>query len=78
MKKLNSNNNLRDAANKFASSDSLPVDIEKAGELTMCILYNGKPGESLNLLRHRKFYEKVSTSSVQVPLQVLPPTFSAT
>ena len=79
MKKIKSSNRLMQAAEIFDSPQSSASDIEHAGETAMCVLYNGKPGESLNHLRYKKFYEKVSTNLLRhVQPQVLPPTAAAT
>ena len=42
MKKIQSHNKLREAAEKFSSNNSSVADIEKAREIVMCTVYNGK------------------------------------
>ena len=56
---------------------SYAADIKNAGEQVMCILYNGNPNESLNILRYKRFCEKVATSLAHVQPHVLPPTAAA-
>ena len=56
---------------------SSAADIENNGEHVMCILYNGNPNESLNILRYKRFCEKVATSLAHVQPHVLPPTAAA-
>ena len=43
----------------------------------MSILNNGKHNDSLNSLRYKKFMEKISTNTVHVVPQSLPPTSAA-
>ena len=77
MKKIKSNNTLQQAANAFETLQSSAADIENAGEQVMCLLYNGNPNESLNILRYKRFCEKVATSLAPVQPHVLPPTAPA-
>ena len=43
----------------------------------MCCLYGGRPNEGLDVLRYRRFCEKVATSNITVQVQSLPPTSAA-
>ena len=79
MKKIKSNNSLGEVAENFSNNNSSAIDIEQAGEIAMCMLYNGKSGEKLDILCHRKHCEKNATSTrIHVQPQVLPPTSAAT
>ena len=66
------------AAQAFLSLQSSSAEIQRAGEQTMVILYNGKPDESLNSLWYKCYSGKVVTYVVHVQPQVLPPTEAAT
>ena len=48
LKKIQSDKHLMQAAQAFLSLQSSSAEIQRAGEQTMVILYNGKPDESLN------------------------------
>ena len=48
-----------------------------AGEKALVSLYWGDKDESLNMLRHRRFCEKVSKATSPVEPQTLPPTSAA-
>ena len=37
-------------------------DVVEAGEKALACLYNGKPAESLNVVRHKRFCQKVASS----------------
>ncbi|KAK7485546.1 hypothetical protein BaRGS_00023234 [Batillaria attramentaria] len=64
-----------EAAATFERSTASPDDVECAGHQALVCLYNGEPGGSLDVLRHRKFCEKLTTAAVQV--HTLPPTTAA-
>ena len=52
-------------------------EISTAGEQALVILYNGTPVESLDSLRYKCFYEKVSMNTSCIHPQTLPPTLAA-
>ena len=52
-------------------------DVVQAGTKALICMYNGKPDDELNSLRHRMFNQKVATSTKSVPPQTLPPTEAA-
>ena len=78
MKKIKSDEQAEAEAEVFLSLQSSSAEIQKAGEQAMAILYNGKPDESLNGLRYKRYNEEVATNIVHVQPQVLPPTEAAT
>lgn len=51
--------------------------IVAAGEKALVSLYGGDKDESLDMLRHRRFCEKMSKTTSPVDPQTLPPTSSA-
>ena len=63
--------------NVFSSRQSTNEDVQKAGEQTMVILYGGKKDDDLNILRHKKFCEKVASNVASIEPQALPPTSAA-
>ena len=75
--KFKSNRSFREQAQIFDSEFVTKQDIEVAGEKALVCLYNGKFDDSLDVLRHKRFCEKVATKSVYVQPQSLPPTTAA-
>ena len=67
----------REQAEVFATESGTPKEISIAGEQTFVILYNGTPGESLDSLRYKRFYEMVSTNTSCIHPQTLPTTSAA-
>lgn len=58
----------------FATESAAPKEISTQA---LVILHNGTPGESLDSLCHKCFYEKVSTNTSCIHPQTLPPTSAA-
>ena len=52
-------------------------DVVAAGEEAMVSIYNGKPQGTLDILRYKRFCEKVATNTSYVKPQTLPPTSAA-
>ncbi|KAG1664151.1 hypothetical protein GQR58_019964 [Nymphon striatum] len=52
-------------------------DVIEAGEKALACPYNGNPGESLNVVRHKRFCQKVASNTSHVQPQSLPPTSAA-
>ena len=77
LKKFKGNSCLQQAANIFDSTLSTSANIESAGEQALVAIYNGKRDDSLDALRHKKYCEKVATSSTHVEPKSLPPTSAA-
>ena len=44
---------------------------------TLCCLYGGRPNDGLDVLRYRRFCEKLATSNTTVQVQSLLPTSTA-
>ncbi len=53
------------------------MDIAAAGEEVLVSLYNEKQNERLDVLRYKRFCEKVATSVSHVHPQTLPPSSAA-
>ena len=77
LKKFKLSRHFRKQAKVFATESATPKEISTVGEQALVILYNGTPGESLDYLRYKRFYEKVSTNTSCIHPQTLPPTSAA-
>ena len=77
LKKFRSNQKLREQAKIFNNELSSSAEISAAGEKALIIFYNGKPDDSLDSLRYKRFCEKVSTNKSHIHPQTLPPTSAA-
>ncbi|CAH3022720.1 unnamed protein product, partial [Porites evermanni] len=76
LRKLRSDSAFKEAAYVFTRQSSLE-EIVAAGEKALCCLYGGRPNEGLDVLRYRRFCQKVATSNTTVQVQSLPPTSAA-
>ena len=61
LKKFKSSRHFREQAKVFATESATPKAISAAGEQALVSVYNGTPGESLDSLRYKRFYEKVDS-----------------
>ena len=77
LKKFTESTPLQQAAVVFDSPHSTRTQIDTAGEHALVAIYNGKVGDSLNVLRHKKYCDKVATSLASVDPKGLPPTSAA-
>lgn len=62
---------------QFLAEDASPDVVEAAGEIALVCLYKGKPDESLDSLRYKRFCEKVAVKTSKILPQTLPPTSAA-
>ena len=62
MKKFKTNTVLKQSAEVFDSLSASAHDIQSAGERFLVAMYNGK-NETLDTLRHKKYCERVATST---------------
>ena len=76
LRKLRSDSAFKEAAYVFSRQSSLE-EIVAAGEKALCCLYGGRSNEGLDVLRYRRFCEKVATSNTTVQVQSLPPASAA-
>ena len=76
LKKMISDNYLKEQAVKFTGVTS-KAEIIQAGEEYLLCLYNGAPYEGLDYLRFRKFATKVMTNTSSVQVHALQPTSAA-
>ena len=76
LRKLGSDSAFKEAPYVFIRQSSLE-EIIAAGGKALCCLYGGRPNEGLDVLRYRRFCEKVATSNTTVQVQSLPPTSAA-
>ncbi|KAJ8417704.1 hypothetical protein AAFF_G00225470 [Aldrovandia affinis] len=77
LKKFTTSSEFREQATVFDTQSASTAEVVSAGENALLCLYNGKPGEGLDSLRHKRFCEKVATSTSHVQPQSLPPTSAA-
>lgn len=77
IKKFNDIEAFRDISDIFICDQSKISQIVAAGKTAVCILYNGKSTQELNVLRYQRFIEKVVSKTTAVQVQSLPPTESA-
>jgi hypothetical protein len=77
LKKLHNSTHFLQQAEVFHSVHAIKEDVAKAGEQALVCIYNGKPDESLDSLRHKQFCEKVATSTMHIKPHTLPPTSAA-
>ncbi|KAG1667944.1 Ribosome biogenesis protein WDR12 [Nymphon striatum] len=77
LKKFKTSAHFRDQANVFDRQAASTDDAIEAGEKALACLYNGNPGESLNVVRHKRFCQKVASNTSHVQPQSLPPTSAA-
>ncbi|KAG1688585.1 hypothetical protein GQR58_008038 [Nymphon striatum] len=77
LKKFKTSAHFRDQANVFDRQAASTDDVIEAGEKALACLYNGNPGESLNVVRHKRFCQKVASNTSHVQPQSLPPTSAA-
>ena len=82
-KKFRSTKHFQEQAKMFCTTSATPKDIIAAGEQALVMLYNGKPGETLDCLCYKYFCEKVcykylcekvALNITFVHPQTLPPT----
>ena len=78
LKKVMSDERLKEIAFTFLKPNMSQKDVVLAGEAAMCIIYKGNPGDSLDNIRHKQLVKKVTTASSFVKPEKLPPTSSAT
>ena len=83
LKQPQSNVLFQDLSDLFTQEGATKKDIIAAGEeaLIHIYMYNGKQGEhgeGMDVLRYKRFCEKVAKSSSFVEPQTLPPTSAAT
>ncbi|KAK7111484.1 hypothetical protein V1264_011106 [Littorina saxatilis] len=77
LKKIKTDSIFNEQGRIFCSRERTKEVIVAAGERALIHLYNGCKGESLDILRYKRFCEKVATCSASVDVQSLPPTSAA-
>ena len=68
---------LMDSATLFMKPNQSHDDVNKHGQAALEVLYNSKPGNSLDFERAARFSSKVASRSIYLPLESLPPTCDA-
>ena len=77
LKKFREGSRFGELAKVFDSQSASKEDISAAGEEVLIILYNGKFERSIDLLRYKRYCDKVASSTSHVQPQTLPPTSAA-
>ncbi len=77
LKRFRESNYFRTLAKAFDSPLATDEGITIAGERILICMYNGKPGESINSVRYKRFCERVAKNTSHIQPQTLPPTSSA-
>ncbi|VDI12837.1 Hypothetical predicted protein [Mytilus galloprovincialis] len=77
LKKVMNNDHFKEQAVVFMSENKSKEEVIKAGEEALVCLFGGLPYEGLDILRFRKFLNKVSTGTACVQVHTLPPTSDA-
>ena len=81
LKQAQNNVRFQEISDLFTQEGATKKDVIAAGEEALIHLYSGKqgePGEGIDVLRYKRFCEKVAKSSSFVEPQTLPPTSAAT
>ena len=78
LKQVQNNVDFQQLADLFTKEGAAKKDIIDAGEKALVYIYNGKKGEGIDVLRYKRFCEKVAKSRTFVEPQTLPPTSAAT
>ena len=68
---------LKDPASLFMKPNQSHDDVNKHGQAALEVLYNCKPGNSLDFERAARFSSKVASRLVYLPPESLPPTCDA-
>lgn len=68
---------LKDHSSFFLKPNQSHDDVKKHGQASLEVLYNCKPGNSLDFERAVRFSNKVASRSVYLPPESLPPTCDA-
>jgi hypothetical protein len=75
--KITGDTGFKRAGNIFCSTGQNQQTVVEAGEKALVALLNGKPGDSLDVLRYQRFTEKSATAATAVQIHTLPPTSAA-
>ncbi|GFN75906.1 hypothetical protein PoB_000241200 [Plakobranchus ocellatus] len=77
LKKIKTDADFKTAAETFCTKGKTTADIIASGEKALISLYRGRAGETLDMLRYKRFWEKVTSSITTVQVLSLPPTSAA-
>lgn len=74
---MSKSHQLKDPASLFMNPNQSHDDVNKHGQASLEVLYNCKPGNSLDFERAARFSNKVASRLVYLPPESLPPTCDA-
>ena len=77
LKRIKDDTIFQQQATVFFDSKSSVDDVVLPGERAVVSLYSGRTDDSLDILRYKRFCEKVSASATFVQVHMLPPTSDA-
>ncbi|GFO01029.1 hypothetical protein PoB_002753400 [Plakobranchus ocellatus] len=77
LKKIKTDADFKTAAETFCTKGKTTADVIASGEKALISLYGGRAGDTLDMLRYKRFWEKVTSSISTVQVRSLPPTSAA-
>ncbi|GFS01236.1 La-related protein 7, partial [Elysia marginata] len=77
LKKIKTDADFKAAVETFCTKGKTPAYIIALGEKALISLYGGRAGDTLDMLRYKRFWEKVASSITTVQVRSLPPTSAA-
>ncbi|GFO08626.1 hypothetical protein PoB_003513100 [Plakobranchus ocellatus] len=77
LKKIKTDADFKTAAETFCTKGKTTADIIASGERALISLYGGRVGDTLDMLRYKRTWEKVTSSITTVQIRSLPPTSAA-
>ncbi|GFN75844.1 hypothetical protein PoB_000235000 [Plakobranchus ocellatus] len=77
LKKIKTDADFKTAAETFCTKGKTTADIIASEEKALISLYGGRAGATLDMLRYKRFWEKVTSSITTVQVRSLPPTSAA-
>ncbi|GFR65217.1 hypothetical protein ElyMa_005525100 [Elysia marginata] len=77
LKKIKTNADFKAAAETFCTKGKTTADIIASGEKALVSLYGGRAGDTLDMLRYKRLWEKVVSSITTVQVRSLPQTSAA-
>ncbi|GFR77676.1 hypothetical protein ElyMa_005830700 [Elysia marginata] len=72
LKKIKTNADFKTAAETFCTKGKSTADIIALGEKALVPLYGGRAGDTLDMLRYKRFWEKAASSITTVQVRSLP------
>ncbi|GFN80279.1 hypothetical protein PoB_000678500 [Plakobranchus ocellatus] len=77
LKKIKNDADFKTAAETLCTKGKTTADIIASGEKALISVYGGRAGDTLDMLRYKRFWEKVTSSITTVQVRSLSPTSAA-